>query len=101
MYTAYINGECRLPKIDWETNQLPPPTSLRTMKKYRRRVEALNRLYKTDRAHVGHVAWITQDCSPRLLPLLKVIDRIIGAERDLTKRGWLSASELADLQSIS
>ncbi|RDL37629.1 uncharacterized protein BP5553_05062 [Venustampulla echinocandica] len=102
IWTCYINGNCKLPDFNWEVNQLPPPTSKRPLKKYGRRAEALNRLYKTDQAHEGHMAWITQYHASELLPIVKAIDRVIGAERNLTAgHDGLSATKFADLQSIN
>lgn len=62
-WTAFKDGLWRVPEFDWDNricNQLPPSTSLRSLKVAHRQAEALNRLYKTNRAHEGHVTRITQ-----------------------------------------
>jgi hypothetical protein len=83
-----------------DNNSLPPPTSAKPLKTARRRAEALNRLYETDRAHEGHVVWITKN-NIGLLHLVQAMARVIGEERNLVGGcgGW-SATQLADLQSI-
>ncbi|KAG8408026.1 hypothetical protein J3459_018262 [Metarhizium acridum] len=60
-WTTFNDRLWHLPKIDWDNNQLPPHISPRSRKIARRRAEALNRLYETDRAQEGHVTWIPQN----------------------------------------
>ena len=78
-WTTFNDGLWRLPELDWDNDHLPPPTSAKTLKVARRRTEALNRLYKTDQAREGHVAWITQN-KIELLPVIKAMVRVVGAE---------------------
>lgn len=99
-WTTFNDGLWRLPELDWENNKLSPPISLKSLKVARRRAEALNRLYKTDRAHEGHVTWITQN-KIEFLPLIKATARVIGAERNLVGGGEWRASQLADLQLVN
>ncbi|OBT39655.1 hypothetical protein VE00_10681 [Pseudogymnoascus sp. WSF 3629] len=100
-WTAFTDGTCHLPEIDWDKNLAPAPTSLKSLKIARRRAEALNQLYTTDRAHEGHIVWIIQN-RIEFLPLIKAMARVIGSERDLVggRDGW-SPTECADLQSIN
>lgn len=80
---------------------MPPPTSAKSLKTASRRAEALNRLYETDRAHEGHVVWITKN-KTGFLHLVQAMARVIGEERNLVGgRGGRSASQLADVQSIN
>jgi hypothetical protein len=100
-WTAFTDGTCHLPEIDWDSCLSPAPTSLKSLKIAHRRAEALNQLYKTDRAHEGHVVWIVQN-RIEFLPLIKAMARVIGSERNLVggREGW-SPTEFADLQSIN
>ena len=100
-WTTFNDGLWRLPELDWENNRLPPPTSTKPLKIARRRAEALNRLYQTDRAHAEHVVWITNK-KIEIFPLIKAMARVIGAEINLVGggNGW-SAIQLADLQTIN
>jgi hypothetical protein len=61
VWTTFQDGLWRLPEFDWDNNSLPSPTSANPLKTVRRRAEALNRLYETDRAHEGHFVWITKN----------------------------------------
>lgn len=99
-WTTFNNGLWHLPEIDWDKNQLRPHSSLKSRQKARRRAEALNRLYKTDRAHEGHVTWIVQN-EIWFLPLIKATARIIGAERSHTGGGKWHATQLTELQSVN
>jgi hypothetical protein len=99
-WTTFNDGLWALPELDWDNNKLPPPTSAKSLKVARRRAEALNRLYKTDRAAEGHVVWITEN-KIELLPLIKAMARIIGAEINRVGGGKWSAIQLADLQSVN
>ena len=89
------------PEIDWDNSLAPAPTSSKSLKIAQRRTEALNQLYKTDRAHEGHVVWIIQN-RIELLPLIKAMALVIGSERNLVggRVEW-SPTEFADLQSIN
>jgi hypothetical protein len=100
-WTTFQDGLWRLLEFDWDNNSLPPPTSAKPLKTARRRAEALNRLYETDRAHEGHVVWITKN-KIGLLHLVQAMARVIGEERNLVSGcgGW-SPTQLADLQSIN
>ncbi|KAH6716367.1 hypothetical protein BKA61DRAFT_342254 [Leptodontidium sp. MPI-SDFR-AT-0119] len=100
-WTTFQDGLWHLPEFDWDNNSLPPPTSTKPLKTARRRAEALNRLCETDRAHEGHVVWITKN-NMGLLHLVQAMARVIGEERNLVGGcgGW-SATQLADLQSIN
>ena len=100
-WTAFTRGTWQLPEFDWDNNLAPAPTSPKSLKAAHRRAEALNQLYKTDRAHKGHVAWVTQNLI-EVLPLIKAMARVIGSERNLVggRDGW-SPTQFADLQSIN
>ncbi|KAL3420695.1 hypothetical protein PVAG01_07140 [Phlyctema vagabunda] len=99
-WTTFNDGLWHLPELDWEANQLPPSKSPKSLKLARRRAEALNRLYKTDRAHEGHVMWITQNMI-EFLPMVKATARVIGAEKNLVGGGEWHANQLEDLQSVN
>lgn len=99
-WTTFNDRLWHLPEIDWDNNQLPPHISLRSRKIARRRAEALNRLYKTDRAHEGHVTWITQN-KLEFLPLIKAMARLIGAERNQVGGGEWHATQLTEIQSVN
>lgn len=53
-WTLYSQGKYPLPKIDWDANREPAPTSTKPLRIARRRAEALNRLYKNEKADPGH-----------------------------------------------
>ncbi|TAQ88306.1 hypothetical protein B7494_g3396 [Chlorociboria aeruginascens] len=99
-WTTFKQGQWRLPDVDWHENQLPPPTSSKSLKTAHRRAEALNRLYETDQAHEGHVTWVTQN-KIEFLPMIKAMARVIGAERNQVGGGKWRAAELANLQLIN
>lgn len=95
-YTA--NPQLRLPAINWKTDIDAEPTSTKPLKTAKRRAEALNRLYKTDQARPGHVVWLTKNHLV-LLPLVKAVARIIGAETDIS--GGRRGAAVADLQTVN
>ncbi|KAL8808953.1 MAG: hypothetical protein Q9223_003665 [Gallowayella weberi] len=95
-YTA--DPQLKLPVINWATNLDTEPTSARPLKNAQRRAEALNRLYKTDQARPGHAVWFTKH-HMYLLPLVKAVARVIGAERDLC--GGDKGDAMADLQTVN
>lgn len=97
---AWYQKGCTLPDMNWETDIDLAPLSLKPLKTSRRRAEALNRLYRTDKAQPGHVVWFTKHHLP-CLPLVKAMARVIGAERDLVGGGVWTATQLADLESIN
>jgi hypothetical protein len=100
-WTTFRDGLWHLPEVDWDNNNLPPPTSTKSLKTARRRAEALNRLYETDRAHEGHVVWVTEN-NIVLLHLVQAMARVIGEEKNLVGGNCgRSATQLADLQSIN
>lgn len=100
-WTLYSQGKYPLPKVDWNASREPAPTSTRPLRIARRRAETLNRLYKTENADAGHSVWFTKSESVHL-PLVKAMARVIGAERDLLGgQCALSATQIADLQSIN
>jgi hypothetical protein len=100
-WTLYSQGKYPLPTIDWNASREPAPTSTRTLRIAQRRAEALNRLYKTEKADQGHSVWFTKNESAHL-PLVKAMARVIGAERDLLGgQCALSSAQVADLQSIN
>ncbi|KAL8799638.1 MAG: hypothetical protein Q9182_005740 [Xanthomendoza sp. 2 TL-2023] len=76
----------------------PEPTSARPLKNAKRRAEALNRLYTTDQARPGHVVWFTRH-HVYLLPLVKAVARVIGAERDIC--GGDKGAAMAELQTVN
>lgn len=80
VWTTFKQILWRLPEVNWNKNHLPPPTSSRSLKIARRRAEALNRLYEKDKAHEGHITWVTQN-EIEFLPIPKAMARVIGAER--------------------
>ncbi len=86
--------------MNWTTNIGPTPLSPTPLKTAHRRAEALNRLYKTDQAQSHHSMWFMKH---RLvhLSLVNVMARVIGAKRDLVEGDVLTATQLADLQSIN
>lgn len=101
MWKHYKKGHCKLPKVEWDAIQEEASTSTRPLRIARRRAEALNRLYKTDKACPEHSVWIVKN-QLVMLPLIKAMARVIGAERDmLGGQCALDATQLADLQSIN
>jgi hypothetical protein len=88
-WTTFKGRLWYLPELDWDSNSLPPPTSARPLKTARRRAEALNRLYQTNRAHEGHIVWITEN-NIVLLYLVQAMARVIREERNLVggRGGW-------------
>ncbi len=86
--------------MEWTTNIGPTPLSPTPLKTTHRCAEALNRLYKTDQAQPHHSVWFTKH-RPVHLPLVNAMARVIGAEQDLVGGGVLTATQLADLQSIN
>ena len=100
MWAYFETDPCVLPDIDWKTNIDLTPLSQEPLKTAHRRVEALNRLYKTDQAQPGHSVWFTKHHLV-YLPLVKAMVRVIGVERDLVGGGTWTATQLADLQSIN
>ncbi|PVH98615.1 hypothetical protein DM02DRAFT_502577, partial [Periconia macrospinosa] len=99
-WDVYTQGRYPLPDVEWDTSREPPPTSTTPLRIARRRAEALNRLYRTDKAEPGHSVWFTENELAHL-PLVKAMARVIGAERNLLGgQCTLSAEEIADLQSI-
>ncbi|KAF2096267.1 hypothetical protein NA57DRAFT_79034 [Rhizodiscina lignyota] len=100
-WSHYNAGKYPLPKLDWDLNCDPTPTSTRPLRIARRRAEALNRLYNTNRAEEGHSVWFTKH-EIYHLPLVKAMARIIGAERNLVGgQCGLNATQMADLQTIN
>jgi hypothetical protein len=100
-WSHYTTGNYPLPKIDWSSDCDLTPTSTKSQRIARRRAEALNRLYNTDKAGPGHSIWFTKN-EIYHLPLVKAMARIIGAERNLLGGQYaLNSSERADLQTIN
>jgi hypothetical protein len=100
-WSLYTAGKYPLPKIDWNSSRDPAPTSTKPLRIARRRAEALNRLYNTERADPGHSVWFTKHEIVHL-PLVKAMARIIGAERNLVGGQYaLNATQVADLQTIN
>ena len=56
-WRLYIQGKYPLPKVDWDASRDSAPTSTEPLRVAQRRAEALNRLYKTDKADPGHVVY--------------------------------------------
>lgn len=92
-WTTLKQGLWCLPEVDWNKNQLPPPTSSKTLKIASRRAEALNHPYETDQDHEGHVTWITQNRIV-FLPMIEPMARVIGAETNQVGGGNWQAAEL-------
>ena len=100
-WSVFTEGKYPFPEIDWDSHHELAPTSLRPLRIAHRRAEALNRLYKTDKAHPGHSVWFTKHHIYHL-PLVKAMARIIGAERNAVGGQYaLNATEMADLQTIN
>jgi hypothetical protein len=100
-WSHYTTGKYPLPKVDWNSNCDAAPTPSKPLRIARRRAEALNRLYDTNKADAGHSVWFTK-YEIHHLPLVKAMARIIGAERNLLGGQYtLNATQLADLQTIS
>ncbi|TKA75312.1 hypothetical protein B0A49_01201 [Cryomyces minteri] len=92
--------EPKLPVITWETDRGRIPKSTRHLKSAQRHAEALNRLYCTDKAEICHATWFAK--TPiGFMPLVKAIDRVIGAERDAVGGQTIAtAAQLAELQTL-
>lgn len=99
-WAAYQKGSCNPPDMNWETDIDTTNLSPKPLKTARRRAEALNRLYRTDKAQPGHSVWFTKHHLV-YLPLVKAMARVIGAERNLHGGGVWTATQLADLESIN
>ncbi|KAK3938275.1 hypothetical protein QBC46DRAFT_390613 [Diplogelasinospora grovesii] len=101
VWGLYIEGKYPLPKIDWDDSRDPMPNSERPLRTACRRAEALNRLYKIDNADPRHAVWFTRNEAVHLT-LVKAMERVIGAERNLLSgQDALDATQIADLQSIN
>jgi hypothetical protein len=101
VWNHYSQGKYPLPKIDWDVDRESAPTSIKSLRIARRRAEALNYLYKTEKADPGHSVWFTKHQLPHLT-LIKAAARVIGAKRDLMGgQCALSTVQVADLQSIN
>jgi hypothetical protein len=99
-WKAYLEGCIKLPNIDWEMNQDITPVSEKALKRARRRAEALNRLYGTDKARPSHSTWFARNHIEHL-PLVKAMARVISIERHITGgHNRADGSTLADLQTI-
>ena len=96
----FETGSLALPDMDWEIDIDPVFLSPKPLQTARRRAEALNRLYKTNKALPPHSVWFAKRYSV-YLPLVKAMVRVIGAERDLVGGGVWTTTQLADLQSIN
>lgn len=100
-WKTYAKGTLQLPQIDWDTCTEPPPIAPVSLRTARRRAEALNRLYGTDKAHAGHSVWFVKHAL-FALPILKAMARVIGAERNLfSGQSGLDAIQMADLQTFN
>ncbi|KAL8770791.1 MAG: hypothetical protein Q9209_003658 [Squamulea sp. 1 TL-2023] len=99
-WDAYITNPdlIEFPNIDWSTDIDTSPTSKKPIQNAKRRAEALNRLYQTDQAQPGHSVWFTKH-HEYLLPLVKAMARVIGAERDIC--GGSKGLAKADLQTVN
>jgi len=101
VWSLYVKGKYPLPKIDWDVSRDRAPTSTKSHRIACRRTEALNRLYKTDKADPSHSAWFTKNELVHL-PIVKAMARVIGAEKNLLGgQCALNATQMADLQSIN
>lgn len=105
----YCDGKVQLlPTIDWSDpkSREPEPTNSnpKRLAAWRRRADALSRLYKRDEKTAlqpGHAVWFTKQHVIRL-PLVKAMERVIGAERNLNGGAeGLSAVQMADLQTTN
>ncbi|KAL9630329.1 MAG: hypothetical protein Q9204_004778 [Flavoplaca sp. TL-2023a] len=99
MWNTYMmEPTVKLTVIDWTLDVEPNPTTKKALQNAERRAEALNRLYETDQAQPGHAVWFTRNLLP-LLPLVKAMERVIGAEKDIGcgTKGLLKA----DLQTLN
>jgi hypothetical protein len=99
-WEAFLRGSIRLPDIDWSVDREDEPTSKKPLKTARRRAEALNRLYRTDRARPSHSVWFVKN-HIKYLPLVKAMARVIGMERRMgfDKSSRADALDLADLHT--
>jgi hypothetical protein len=61
--------------LNWKNSVAPAPSSSKSLQIARRRAEALNQLYQTNRAHEGHTVWIIQN-QILFLPLIKAMARV-------------------------
>lgn len=100
-YKYYMQGKYSLPEMNWDENRGPVPTSPRPLRTSRRRAEALNYLYRTDKADPSHAVWFTMN-EVFYLPLISAVVRVFGAQRNLSG-GQLgaNATQFADLQSVN
>lgn len=71
-WSYYTTGKYPLPSIDWNSNRQPAPTSTRPLRIARRKAEALNRLYNTEKAEVDHSVWFAEH-EIYHLPLVKAM----------------------------
>jgi len=99
IWDEFLKGTIRLPAINWDVDIGETPTSTKGLQRAKRRAEALNRLYDSDKAQPSHSVWFTQQ-HPYCLPLVKAMARVIGAERQLGQTDGANPSDLADLQTI-
>ncbi|ABM92660.1 unknown [Curvularia thermal tolerance virus] len=89
-----------LPPIDWDKDMKKAPSSGEGMRRAQRRAQALNMLYKTDKAQPQHVMWY-QDTYATIIPLLVAVTKVIGAQTDfLSGQDKLTDNEVAEVQTI-
>ena len=72
--------------INWDRDFETAPTNKLRLRTARRRAEALNYIYQTDKAVAGHGVWYGKTYAVGWLDAVKVVARLIGAERDLKAR---------------
>jgi hypothetical protein len=78
--------------FDWDLSPDIAPTGKKPFKIARRRAEALNRLYRTDRVSPAHSVWFVKNHVDYLLGM----ERLLGVDSDCSTQ----PSDLADLQTI-
>ena len=100
-WQSYVENRCQLPVMDWATNVGVPPSSTKSLRLARKRAEALNHIYKTDKATPSHSVWFANN-HPEALHLVKAVARVIGVDKNiLGGHSTANAILLADLQTIN
>ncbi|PLB53765.1 hypothetical protein P170DRAFT_451772 [Aspergillus steynii IBT 23096] len=93
---CYKNDTMKLPDINWEENVAPVPNGAQSLKKFRQRAEAMDRIWGYQGATPEHASWLTYHLTS-MLPLVKAVTKISNLERN-TQTNKSYARELTDME---
>ncbi|KAJ5115151.1 hypothetical protein NUU61_000910 [Penicillium alfredii] len=99
-YEQWKQNPAAVPPLDWATNTVPiPPNSLKT---FSQRAMAMDLVWHHQGATPEHAAWLTSHMTG-LLPLVKAITKVLGAQTHLETHdplARLSAAERAEVETL-